>query len=118
MFAIFTKLTKNERTPLREQLPAGRLRWARLTRPFRSGRGQPGRVPAAQLRRRRLGLLIISPLAAVTVLLGVLIGLGVVSLPAAAGCGGDVRAVAGLMPNRTAACRQRPGQVGGLVYGR
>jgi hypothetical protein len=117
MFAMFTNLNKNERTPLREQLSAARLRWARVTRPFRyrSRRSHAGRAQATQARRRRLRLLIITPIAAAAVLLGVLIGVGVISLPAHAECGGVVRAVAGLMPDRTATCQQRSGHVHGIA---
>jgi hypothetical protein len=117
MFAMFTNLTKNERTPLREQLSAGRLRWARMMRPFRhrSRHSHAGRAQPARARRRRLRLLIISPIAAAAVLLGVLIGLGMISLPARAECGGVVKAVAGLMPDRTATCQQGSGHVHGIA---
>jgi hypothetical protein len=117
MFAMFTNLTKNERTPLREQLSAGRLRWARMTRPFRyrSRHRRAARAQAAQARRRRMRLLIISPIAAAAVLLGVLIGLGMISLPARAECGGVVKAVAGLMPDQAPSCQRHSGHVHGIA---
>jgi hypothetical protein len=107
MFAMFSKLSKDDRPPLQEQLSPGRLRWARLTTRLRHParhRG-PGR---AQARHRRLRLLICSHIAAAAVLLGVLI---VVLNSAHAGCGVTSGFGAGLMPDRAMSCQQHPGHV-------
>jgi hypothetical protein len=74
MFAIFTRLTRNEAAPRREQLPARSLRRIRKPRLHR------GRVRGSGLRAQHkafwLHVLIASPLAIALVVVGLVLGFG------------------------------------------
>jgi hypothetical protein len=82
MFSIFTRLTRNEAAPRREQLPPRSLR--RIGKP-RLGRG---RVPGSGLRVQHktfwLHVLIASPLAIAIIVVGLVFGFG--SHAASPGC--------------------------------
>lgn len=82
MFAIFTRLTRNEAAPRREQLP-GRSLWRSLWRvPLPRIHGGPrGHSRASSTSRRRhrgfwLHVLIASPLALSLLVVGLVFGLG------------------------------------------
>jgi hypothetical protein len=94
MFAIFTRLTRNEAAPRREQLPAGHLGRIRLPVGRRGAGGRirlpVGRRGAGTTFRARhhefwLHVLIASPLAIALLVIGLVFGFG--SHSAQPGCG-------------------------------
>lgn len=82
MFAIFTRLTKNEASPRREQLPRRRRFPVRLRLALLGRRGPV--APRSGVREFWLRVLIASPLAIGLTVTGLVFGLG--SHPASPGC--------------------------------
>jgi hypothetical protein len=108
MFSMFSKLSKDDRPPLREQVSPGQLRWARL----RHRLGHPAhrrRLTSSAQARGRHWLLIFSHVAGAAVLLGLLVV--VLNSTAHASCSAAGGLAAGLMPSRAMSCQQHEGHV-------